>query len=291
MNYQTHVLPPSVNFHLWQPCNMRCKYCFATFQDVKREIVPKGHLPREQGLAVTKTLSEFFQKITFVGGEPTLCPWLDELIDVAKEAGQTTMIVTNGSRLTKERLKRWMGRLDWITLSVDSPSSSTMEAIGRSTTQGAISAKQYIAIAQQAKAAGYRLKVNTVVTTLNQNEDLSQLILAMSPERWKIFQALPIQGQNHDSIEPLLISQSSFATFVDRHKHLEKSGIVVVPESNKAMTGSYAMVDPAGRFFDNVKGQHQYSQTILEVGLPTAWQQVHFDMEQFQQRGGNYSWD
>lgn len=29
---------PSVNYHIWEPCNMRCRFCFATFQDVKAEL-------------------------------------------------------------------------------------------------------------------------------------------------------------------------------------------------------------------------------------------------------------
>ena len=37
---------PSVNFHLWKPCNMSCKFCFATFQDFDRDILPKGEAVR-----------------------------------------------------------------------------------------------------------------------------------------------------------------------------------------------------------------------------------------------------
>ena len=40
-----------------------------------------------------------------------------------------------------------------------------------------------------------------------------------------------------------------------------------MPESNELMRGSYVMVDPAGRFFDNVEGGHTYSRPILEVGV------------------------
>ncbi|MBK9177852.1 MAG: radical SAM protein [Flavobacteriales bacterium] len=66
---------PSVNFHLWQPCNMRCKFCYATFHDVKRSILPKGHLPKEQAIDVVRQLAAHgFQKINFAGGEPTPLP-------------------------------------------------------------------------------------------------------------------------------------------------------------------------------------------------------------------------
>ncbi|QQR95242.1 MAG: radical SAM protein [Bacteroidota bacterium] len=105
MQQRTKQFIPAVNFHLWEPCNMRCKFCFATFQDVKRSILPKGHLPKEQAVQVVQQLADFgFQKITFAGGEPTLCKWLPDLIATAKGSGMTTMIVSNGSRLTDEFL-------------------------------------------------------------------------------------------------------------------------------------------------------------------------------------------
>ena len=37
---------PSINYHIWKPCNMSCRFCFATFQDVE-SVLPKGHLRRE----------------------------------------------------------------------------------------------------------------------------------------------------------------------------------------------------------------------------------------------------
>src|SRR5687767_15313757 len=71
--------PPSVNFHLWQPCDMRCRYCFAVFDDV-RPLLPGGHLPREDSMEVTRRLARAFRKVTFAGGEPLLCRWLPELV-------------------------------------------------------------------------------------------------------------------------------------------------------------------------------------------------------------------
>ena len=67
---------------------MDCEFCFATFQDVKREMkLPKGHLPKEYCLLVVDQIAEVgFEKINFVGGEPTLCPWLPDLIVRAKGA-------------------------------------------------------------------------------------------------------------------------------------------------------------------------------------------------------------
>ena len=73
MNIVTEM--PSVNFHLWRPCNMRCRFCFATFLDIGKDVLPKGHLNRADCLSVVEALAaEGFDKINFAGGEPTLCP-------------------------------------------------------------------------------------------------------------------------------------------------------------------------------------------------------------------------
>jgi radical S-adenosyl methionine domain-containing protein 2 len=57
-------------------------------------------------------------KLTFVGGEPLLHPMLPQLIQAAKEAGLTTCVVTNGSRLTVDWLQDMRPHLDWLALSV-----------------------------------------------------------------------------------------------------------------------------------------------------------------------------
>jgi radical S-adenosyl methionine domain-containing protein 2 len=64
----------------------------------------------------------------------------------------------------------------------------------------------------------------------------------------------------------------------------------MVPETNSQILGSYAMVDPAGRFFDDLTGTHSYSKPILEVGVEQALQQVSFDFNKFLGRGGKYNW-
>ena len=135
-----------------------------------------------------------------------------------------------------------------------------------------------------------RLKVNTVVTALNAGEDMSDFLLALAPERWKVLQVLPIKGQNDGKVEPLCIDRDAFMKFCRRHQRIRDAGIELVSEDNEEMTGSYAMVDPAGRFFDNVSGRYQYSKSILDVGVEAAWHGVRFDEERFTQRGGRYEW-
>lgn len=51
------------------------------------------------------------------------------------------------------------------------------------------------------------------------------------------------------------------------------------------------MVDPAGRFFDNILGTHRYSSPILEVGGQKAIQEMNYKISKFILRGGLYAWE
>ncbi|MDP4510696.1 viperin family antiviral radical SAM protein [Nonomuraea turcica] len=279
----------TVNFHLWQPCNMRCRFCFATFRDVRNSVLPEGHLPEQDARRVVALLAEAgFTKITFAGGEPLLCPWIADLIRLAKSCGLTTALVTNGSLLSTQKLEDLGGALDWATISVDSVSAMTLNTIGRVTAGTPADECHYLSLCHRIKEAGVHLKINTVVTAANRFEDLTSFIIAARPERWKILQALPVSGQNSGKVESLLITPEQFEQFVRRSVRVETHGITVVPEDNHAMRGSYAMLDPAGRFFDAVGHGYTYSKSVLQVGVARAIAQVRIDRAKFLARGGLY---
>ncbi|HEY3194451.1 MAG TPA: viperin family antiviral radical SAM protein [Candidatus Dormibacteraeota bacterium] len=281
----------AVNFHVWQPCNMRCAFCFGRFRDVRRQVLPEGHLARGDAAAVVALLAEAgFKKITFSGGEPFLCPWLPELVRVAKQRGMATAVVTNGSLLTDELLARLEGALDWIALSVDSIDPEALRDTGRITARDPLSTEDYLARGRAIRRHGIRLKINTVVTSANWHADLSEFILLLQPLRWKVMQVLPIEGQNSGAVNRLLIDAEQFDQFVARHRHVELSNIALVAERNEDMIGSYAMVDPAGRFFDNTRGSYTYSDSILACGVSAAIQQIDISRDKFLGRGGQYDW-
>lgn len=270
---------------------MRCKFCFATFKDVKNSILPKGHLPKDQAIEVVLQLAEIgFEKITFAGGEPTLCPWLPELISTAKQAGMTTMIVTNGSKLTDEFLAANKPHLDWIALSIDSLNPATNVETGRALLgKVPLHFEYYSSLIDGVMKHGYGLKINTVVNSKNFHENLTELIAYAKPKRWKLFQVLPIIGQNDLHSNEYRITDEQFKRFIDTHKSLSDL-TTIVPETNIQMLGSYAMVDPAGRFYDNAEGKNTYSKSILEIGARLAIQQMRYNFSKFVLRGGIYNW-
>ena len=283
----------TINFHLLEPCNMRCGFCFATFQDVKHSILPKGHLPKDEALRLVRLLGEskLFQKITFVGGEPTLCSWLLDLVKEAKKHGLKTCVVTNGTKIS-ENPEKWLSDfrpfLDQIALSIDSLHADTNLRIGRAVVgKTIIPKKDYLRIIKTIHAYGFSLKINTVVNQFNFEEDFTDFIRTAKPKRWKIFQVLPIKGQNDTKINDFIISDKQFADFIQKHQNIADI-LDFVPETNNDIKGSYLMIDPAGRFFDNLNGTHEYGKPILEVGVQTALADNQASYEKFLLRCGEY---
>ena len=278
----------TVNYHLLKACNMSCGFCFATFEDTP----DKKGLSREGSLKLVESLCRAgFKKINFAGGEPTLRPWLPELIQLAKSHNVTTSIVTNGSRISPDWLDSLGGCLEIIALSIDSVDREAQREIGRvekGEDKTPISAHQYLELSEMIRGRGIRLKVNTVVNSANHTEDLSSFILGMQPERWKIFQALPVSEQNDARIGEFAITEYQFQQYIERNRHVESFGIKLVAENNDLMTGSYVMVDPLGRFFDNTTGRYRYSRPILEVSVIDALEDVTVYTRRFSLRGGNY---
>ena len=97
---------------------------------------------------------------------------------------------------------------------------------------GPLSETDYRHIIDLLKPRGVRLKINTVVTQINCDEDLTEFITKAHPERWKLLQVLPVGGQNDGSIPGLAITSEQFNRYVARNRRVEEQGITVVPENN-----------------------------------------------------------
>lgn len=268
----------AVNFHLTETCNMSCKFCFAKYTGEKE-------LNRSESLYIIDVLAEAgVSKINFAGGEPFLVPYLGEVITLAKQRGLSTGVITNGSRLNSNWLRKFGLHLDWLGVSIDSLSLLSNYDSGRCHKNGKIqNFEQLESHLLQAKAMGISTKINTVVSRYNLHDDLTSLITTVQPDRWKLFQALPISGAN-DSAD-FLITDVEYKSFLDRHTNAMKM-TNSLPEDNNLMTSSYIMISPQGKFYSNATAQHQYSGSIIDIGVKSAFKQVAYDHDKFLERGG-----
>ena len=241
------------------------------------------------------------EKINFVGGEPMLHPHLEAWIVAAKSCGLTTSIVSNGTKMTEEWLTKMRPYLDWLGLSIDASNDEMHALMGRGL-KGEIASgvskhlERSKEVWQIARGLGYGLKLNTVVTSVNVDDDMSELVANLKPHRWKVFRVLRIEGENDGRVEPLLIDQEQFERYMLHHRNSLKvlGETQIVSEDNEEMLGTYAMIDPQGRAYTNLHGRYSYSkQSAVDIGFSAAWAQVMdgFSQQNFIRRGGEWSWD
>ena len=105
----------------------------------------------------------------------------------------TTSMVTNGSRITPEWLDGVEGCLDWTAVSIDTVDQRKMKLMGRTTRTGPLSETDYLGTMEMLRQRGIRLKINTVVTRSNCDEDLDEFHRQSSPRTLEIASGAPGQ--------------------------------------------------------------------------------------------------
>ena len=202
--------------------------------------------------------------------------------------------------MTKQWLEDMRPYLDWLGLSVDASNDEIHAIMGRANAKDFSKGvsnhlQQCLRISNLANDLGYGIKLNTVVTSANKNDDMTDLVKEINPVRWKIFQVLKIDGENERSVLPLLVTDFEFEKYIKHHKEsLKLTSVQVVPENNAAMLGTYAMIDSLGRVYTNLNGSYHYSKhTIQETGFLKCWDEVSigFSHDAFDARGGEWDWE
>lgn len=285
------TIPVTVNIHSLRPCNFICGYCYAHFGSSERSFIPQKEIHeilRQVASAPTAQPSQK-RKVTFAGGEPLLSKTILEDLAYAKSLGLITSVVTNGFYLTEPLIAAMADTLDWLCISIDGLDVPKNIALGRAQKGIALDAKNYLMRIQMARSKGIKIKINTVVSRKNLNDDFVPFITEALPSRWKIFQVSEISGENEANFADWVITEYEFREFVRRHRRVEDTGIVLVPETQADMRGTYAFIGPDGCFYDNSNGIYRISPRIVDVGIEAAFSKISFSANRFETRNGNYN--
>lgn len=284
-------IPVSVNYFPHRKCNYACEFCFHTTKNI-------SILPLEEAKEGLRLLSDAgMKKLNISGGEPFLKPvFIGELFRFCKEelGLESCSVVNNGSKVTEKWLDEYGGYLDVMALSCDSFDAETNRLLGRSEKGSASQhARRIFEVAEWCRARGIIVKINTVITRLNWQEDMNGPITELSPFRWKVFQVLLLDSENTGEAtgslrdaRDLVISHDEFEAFLERHK--EQS--CLVPEDNEAMKDSYLNLDEEMRFLNCRDGGKRPGRSILQVGVKEALKDAGFDSKAFIDRGGVFPW-
>ncbi|KAG8738289.1 Radical S-adenosyl methionine domain-containing protein 2 [Ceratobasidium sp. 414] len=286
----TDIVPVSVNWFPNRRCNYECSFCFHTSKNF-------FILPLDQAKGGLRALADSgMRKLNISGGEPFLNPtYIGEIFKFCKTELklESTSVVNNGSKVTEKWLDEYGQYLDIMAISCDTFSVETDLAHGRAEKDKPTHIGRVFDVVRWCKERGIRVKLNSVITKYNYEEDMNESIAQLAPFRWKVFQVLLLEGENNGTengalrdARNLLITKEQFQSFLERHKEQA----CLVPEDNDAMRDSYLNLDEEMRFLDCSAGGKTPGRSILDVGVQQALQDAGFDDKMFVKRGGIFDW-
>jgi len=268
------------NYHITNRCNYHCTYCFGKFDGQRDPSL-------QEAKSIIDSIDTYFKenqisdgRINLAGGEPTLYEYLDELIEYASSLGIKVSIVTNGALLTAERIHSWRGKVSCIGISIDSLIKDTNLKIGRCCKNNVIELSHLEELSAAMHECDIDLKINTVVSMLNLDEDFSQLYKSLMPQKIKLFQMHLVEGIN-DKAKPYRVTDDEFNHFCDRHVAFAS---IVVSEPCGSMENSYLMINPEGKFQLNDNGKYQTFGDLNTTTLSELLKTVPLDREKFNSR-------
>lgn len=221
-----------VNFHFTECCNFRCKFCFAPFASKV--------LPFDTLLQVVNKIAESKSctAINFAGGEPTIDGRLAELIQIAHKSGLNCSLITNGYNLTDNLLADILPHISKIGFSAHSFNEETKKAIMSCTNDfKTLTNNRLNDLCNQIVASGYdcKIKVNTVVCSLNKDEEMVSSIMQLPLTQWKI-----LRCQKNARNASMTISDDEFEMFCNRNLGFKGTTI------ENDMQNTYIIINPQG---------------------------------------------
>ncbi len=266
-----------INLHITNNCNYNCTYCFGKFAAQEK-------LTFEQSCKVVDNIKNYFVKnniidgrINLAGGEPLLCPYLDELIDYIDKSGIKVSIITNGSLLTKEKIKLWKDKVFCIGLSIDSIAYETNCKIGRCCNNKCLNINHLVRLTQLIHKCNIKLKINVVISKLNIKEDFTEVFKRLKPDKIKFLQMEIVDGVNQNA-EIYKVSNKEFNSFCKKYNN---SAIKVVKELSGDMENSYLMINLQGEFQTNNSGRYQTYGNCLQQSFDEIIKTAPIDLKKF----------
>jgi len=146
------IAPTEIQIDLEAYCNDNCSFCSyrkvdgynnqmltliggKSHEDFKPigKPKPESRIPKEVALALPKQMVEAGINAIEItgGGEPTLWPAFDELVESLERYKREIGLVTNGSNLSEKRIKLISKACLWVRVSMDSATQKTHKAIHR----------------------------------------------------------------------------------------------------------------------------------------------------------------
>jgi|GEM_PF-2999347 len=226
-----------INYHYLNQCDMNCSFCFGKMNESFCE---------KRVVETFESLIKLTTTINLAGGEIFLyLDLLRKLVSIGVKNNIQLSLITNGYILTNklgdERVDYIIRNVKMIGVSIDSFNNDTNEAIGRATNSKLVTVDGMVELSKLCKKYRTKLKINTVISSLNNNQTIVSEINKINPTKWKVIQV----STNDDGIS---VSRELFDLYCNRNHH---SSMVV--EYNDSIEKSYIMFNNDGVLFHGRK--------------------------------------
>ena len=167
-----------------------------------------------------------------------------------------------------------------IGLSIDALKPELLQKMGRCTKNNEIlTPTRCISLCKSIKENDMQLKINTVVSKLNLQENFIDFIQTVCPDRWKI---LKMKGFSNGKIDnyKLEIPEDDFNRFCSLY-----TSIPHIKETS--LKNTYIMIDSGGRLVDNSTEQYKPIANLLQKSFSEAFKDLPFEEALYESRYNN----
>lgn len=246
-----YTFPFRINWLISESCNLNCMYCFADDKMVKKE----------NKMSILKTVKHILKLETMVvgitGGEPTLNPYLYDIID--ELSGKCAICIdTNGTLLLSDKLIRRIKESNTLVrITIDTFDEKILNKVRTAKNPKLNQLKNIQANIEKLKIASASFMIHTVITKYNKDEldDVANNLIALGVKRWHLY------GVNYcekckDYYDEIKVEKKELEKV---YKHLtdkygDKLNISVYYDEEKYNERAVVLVNSNGDFFvDTIK--------------------------------------
>lgn len=234
-----YTFPFRINWLVCESCNLDCIYCFAN--DKMRK--------KENKMSILKTVEHILKLKTMVigitGGEPTLNPYLYDIID--KLTGKCAICIdTNGTLpLSNKLIKKIKESNALVRITIDAFNEATLNKIRTAKNPNLNQLRNIQTNIEKLKSEDVCFMIHTVITKYNKDEldDVANNLIALGVKRWhlygvnycekckKYYDEIRVQKRELEKIYKYLTDkygeQLNISLYYDEKKYNERAVILV----------------------------------------------------------------
>ena len=274
-----------INMHITEQCNYHCRHCFAHFGT-------KQHLSIKNAKKIIENIAEsnLINEINIAGGEPFCHPQLDKIVNMIHEHNLHCSIISNGSLLSADWIKRNISKLTTFGFSIDSIQPETMRGIGRCSKNEQILNMEdicsYVNLMREENPL-IKIKINSVLSKLTDKTLPHEFFRKkLRVDRWKLLRAKTF-SKNSFSNKDIVLTDDEWQELLTNNNIINgndktKFPYIVIEES---LVSSYFIVDPEGNLLDNSKNENYVSVgNLLSKPLEEILHKLNFNYDLYNKR-------